>query len=48
MTIGFSYLVVQGKLTEFYAAIYVGAFVTARIFRDREQRLNRKIEKESP
>lgn len=44
MTIGFSYLVVQDKLTEAYAAIYVGAFVTARIFRDREQRLNRQID----
>lgn len=44
MTIGFAYLVVQEKLTEFYAAIYVGAFVTARIFRDREQRLNREID----
>jgi len=40
MTIGFAYLVVQGKLTEVYAAIYVGAWVTARYLRDREQRLN--------
>lgn len=47
MTIAFAYLVVQDKLTEFYAAIYVGAFVTARIFRDREQRLNRMLDQPS-
>ncbi len=44
MTVGFSYLLLIGKMTEFYAAIYVGAFVTARIFRDREQRLNKLME----
>lgn len=45
MTIGFAYLVVQDKLSEFYAAIYVGAFVTARIFRDRERRLEKALDK---
>ena len=45
MTVAFSYLVVQDKLTEFYAAIYVSAFVAARSLRDREQRLNRLIDK---
>jgi len=44
MTCGFSYLVIQGKLTEFYAVIYVSAFVTARSLRDREQRLNRALD----
>lgn len=44
MTIAFSYLVVQDKLSEGYAAIYVGAFVTAKFLRDREQRLNRQID----
>lgn len=45
MTVGFAYLVVQDKLTEFYAAIYIAAFVAARSLRDREQRLNRVIDK---
>lgn len=45
MTVGFSYLVVQDKLTEFYAAIYISAFVAARSMRDREQRLNKIIDK---
>ena len=44
MTISFAYLVVQDKLTEFYAAIYVGAFVTARIFRDRAQIADRALD----
>lgn len=44
MTIGFAFLVVVGKLTEFYALIYVGTFVAARSMRDREQRLNRIID----
>lgn len=44
MSCGFSYMVIQGKLTEFYAGIYVTAFVTARALRDREQRLNRQLE----
>ena len=45
MTVGFAYLVVQGRLTEFYAGIYVAAFVAARSLRDREQRLNRVLDK---
>ena len=45
MTVGFAYLVVQDKLTEFYAAIYITAFVAAKSLRDREQRLNRIIDK---
>jgi len=44
-TVAFSYLVIMGKLTEAYLAVYIGAFVTARIFRDREQRLNRMLDK---
>ena len=43
MTVGFSHLVVTGKITEWYAGIYVSAFVTARWLRDREQRLNREM-----
>lgn len=48
MTIAFSYLAVQDKLSEGYAAIYVGAFVAARFARDREQRLNKQIELQHP
>jgi len=44
MSCGFSYMVIQGKLTEWYAGIYVTAFVAARYLRDREQRLNRQLE----
>jgi len=44
MTCGFSYQVIQGKLSEWYAGIYVAAFVTARALRDREQRLNRVLD----
>ena len=44
MTVAFAYLVVQDKLTEFYAAIYVSAFIAARSLRDREQRLNRALD----
>ena len=40
MTITFCYLALLDKLSEMYATIYVGAFVTARFLRDREQRLN--------
>ncbi len=45
MTIGFAYFVVDEQLTEFYSLIYVGAFVTARTLRDREQRLNKMVNK---
>lgn len=44
MSCGFSYMVIQGKLTEWYAGIYVAAFVTARYLRDREQRLNKALD----
>lgn len=46
MTVYFSHAALQGKMTEWYAAIYVGAFVAARYARDREQRLNRQIDLE--
>ena len=48
MTIAFSYQAILGKLTEWYAAIYVGAFVTAKWLRDREQRLSRQQTGEAP
>jgi len=44
MTLGLWYLVVHDKITEFYVLAYLGAFVTARFLRDREQRLNRQID----
>ena len=45
MTVAFAYLIVQNRMTEWYAFIYVAAFVAARSLRDREQRLNRMVEK---
>lgn len=44
MTTAFAYWALIDKLTEAFAAIYVGAFVTARYLRDREQRMNRVID----
>ncbi len=44
MTLGLWYLVVHDKITEFYVISYLGAFVTARFLRDREQRLNKQID----
>lgn len=44
MSIAFSYLAMLDKLSEAYLFIYAGSWVTARIMRDREQRLNRKID----
>jgi len=44
MTLGLWYLVVHDKITEFYVLAYLGAFVTARFLRDREQRLNKQID----
>ena len=43
MTVGFSYLLLIGKMSEFYAGIYVGSFIGARALRDREQRLNKQL-----
>lgn len=43
-TCAFSYKVIQGKLDTDFAFLYIGAFVTARALRDREQRLNKKID----
>jgi hypothetical protein len=40
MTTAFAYWALIDRLTEWYALIYVGAFVAARSLRDREQRLN--------
>lgn len=42
-TVAFSYLVVVDNLTEVFLTVYMGAWVTARFLRDREQRLNRQI-----
>lgn len=39
MTVAFAYWAVIDRLTEWYAAIYVAAFVAARSMRDREKRL---------
>ncbi|SRR5258708_16886717 len=44
MTIAFSYLTIVGKMTEFYATIYVGAFVAARTLRDIAQLKDKAIE----
>ena len=45
MTTAFAYWAIIDRLSEAYAAIYVGAFVAARSLRDREQRLNRMLDK---
>lgn len=44
MTVGFAHMTIQGKLTEWYAMIYVAAWVAARAIRDREQRLNKALD----
>lgn len=38
-TWGFVFITMEGKLTEFYFAGYMGAWVGARYLRDREKRL---------
>lgn len=38
-TWAFIFLTAQGKLTETYLTVYMGAWVVARTMRDREQRL---------
>lgn len=43
-TVGFSYLLIVNKMTEFYLATYIGAFVAARSLRDREQRLHKAMD----
>jgi hypothetical protein len=48
MTTAFAYWALVDRLTEWYAGIYVGAFVVARMARDREQRLNRALELGAP
>lgn len=45
-TVGFSHMVIQGKLTEWFVMFYLAAWVTAKTLRDREQRLNRMIDAE--
>ena len=40
LTLGFVYIVVQDKLTEWYIAAYIGGATLTRFLRDREQRLN--------
>lgn len=44
MTVAFSYLVIVGKMTEFYATIYVAAFVAARTLRDLAQLKDKALE----
>ncbi len=48
MATAFAYWALIDRLTEWYALLFVGSFVTARALRDREQRLNRQIEKAPP
>jgi hypothetical protein len=43
-TVGFSYLIIVGKMSEWFFAGYIGAWVAARYARDREQRLNRAMD----
>jgi len=40
LTLGFVYIVVQDKLTEWYVAAYISGATLTRFLRDREQRLN--------
>lgn len=39
LTLGFVYIVVHGKLTEWYVVAYIGGSATIRYLRDREQRM---------
>jgi hypothetical protein len=48
MTLTFAVLTVTAKLTEWYALIYVGAWVTARIFRDKAQMQQRLTDGSAP
>lgn len=47
-TVAFSHMTIQGKLNEWFVITYLGAFVTARYLRDREQRLNKEIDLKRP
>lgn len=44
--VGFSHMALQGKLTEWYVAAFLAAWVGNRFRRDREQRLGRALELE--
>ena len=40
LTLGFVYIVIQDKLTEWYVMAYIGGATVTRYLRDREQRLS--------
>lgn len=42
MTVGYAYLCLLDRLSEWYAVAYVGAFVLGKWLGDREQRLSQK------
>lgn len=44
MAIGFAFLALTDRLTEWYATIFVAAFITGKFLGDREQRLHKEIE----
>ena len=48
MTVGFSYLTLIDKMSEFYAGLYLATFAGAKWARDREQRLNRQLDAGKP
>ena len=45
MATAFAYWALIDRLTEWYALLFVSSFVVARAWRDREQRLNKQIDK---
>ena len=44
MATGFAYLLLAGKLTEWYAGLFAGSFILGKFLGDREQRLQKAID----
>src|SRR3990167_7946752 len=48
LTLGFVYIVVHDKLTEWYVMAYIGGATITRFLRDREQRLSSASTRQRP
>jgi len=48
LTLGFVYIVIQDKLTEWYVMAYIGGATVTRYLRDREQRLSSASTRQRP
>jgi hypothetical protein len=48
MSVTFAYWGMVDRLTEWYALLYVGAWVTGKFLGDREQRLQQEIKAKAP